>query len=65
MNLIPARWTWLIQSGHRWTGVRRRELARYQALTADAIEVAVETMRVGWVDGEAPIGNVATVEIGW
>jgi hypothetical protein len=33
-------------------------------LTSDAIVVAVETMRVGRVNGEAPIGHVTTVQIG-
>jgi hypothetical protein len=33
------------------------------SLAADAVKIAIESMRVGRVDGEAPIGHVTTVEI--
>ena len=32
-------------------------------LAADAVKISIESMRVGRVDGEAPIGDVTTVEI--
>jgi hypothetical protein len=33
------------------------------SLAADAVKISIESMRVGRVDGEAPMVHVATVEI--